>query len=147
MTSQGPMEQDGIAPGPDITARVPLISSTTAGQWSEVVDNLQPGDAEDWIVTTARVGPHAYALRIQGDSMEPIIPDGAIVVVDPDASADHNRVVIVRQNGHSEATCKRLIYDGGKPYLRPDNPRYPIIEMAPDAVICGVVRQVVVDLD
>ena len=134
-------------PGPPIRARVPLISWTTAGRWGEVVDNFAPGDAEDWIVTTANVGPHAFALRNRGDSMAPTIADGALVVVDPDKQYRHRSVVIVRKNHDSEATCKRLIQEGSRWHLAPDNPRYPVMEMSPDAKIVGVVRQVVVDLE
>lgn len=146
---QPALPQSNIEPGPEIRARVPLISWTTAGNWAEVVDNFAPGDAEDWIVTTANVGPHAFALRIRGESMTPTIPDGAIVVVDPDKDPHHRSIVIVRQNGESEATCKRLIYEGDKPMIRPDNPAYAgqIAPLASDARIVGVVRQVVVDLE
>ena len=135
--------------GPPIRARVPLISWTTAGNWGEVVDNFAPGDAEDWIATTAKVGPHAFALRIRGESMAPTIPDGAIVIVDPDAEPRHRSIVIVRQNHDSEATCKRLIYEGDRPMIRPDNPAYvgQVAPLADDARIVGVVRQVVVDLE
>ena len=143
---KGRQDRDNITQGPDIRGRVPLISWTTAGHWSEIVDNFQPGDAEDWIATTAKVGPRAYALRIRGDSMEPVIPDGSVVIVDPDIAPDHRKIVIVRQN-NDEATCKRLVYEGGKPYLKPENPRYPVIEMTDDAVICGVVKQIVIDVE
>jgi SOS-response transcriptional repressor LexA len=139
--------RDVVEPGPGLRARVPLVSWITAGNWGEVVDNFQPGDADDWIATTANVGPHAFALRIRGESMVPTIPDGAIVVVDPDAQPRHRSVVIVRQNHDSEATCKRLIQEGSRWFLQPDNPRYPVLEMSPDAKIVGVVRQVVVDLE
>ena len=140
---------DKVEPGPQIRARVPLISWTTAGNWGEVVDHFTRGDAEDWVVTTANVGPHAFALRIRGESMAPTIPDGAIVVVDPDAEPRHRSIVIVRQNYGSEATCKRLIYEGDQPMIRPDNPAYvgQIAPLADDARIVGVVRQVVVDLE
>lgn len=137
----------GVEDGPPILGRVPLVSSTTAGNWAEIVENFEPGDAEDWVVTTAKVGPRAYALRIQGDSMTPLIADGAIVIVDPDTQAKHRSIVIVRQNHDTEATCKRLIYDGTRPYLQPENPRYPVMQMGPDAVISGVVRQVITDLE
>lgn len=138
-----------VEAGPPIRARVPLISWTTAGNWGEVVDNFAPGDAEDWIATTAKVGPHAFALRIRGESMAPTIPDGAIVIVDPDAEPRHRSIVIVRQNHDSEATCKRLIYEGDRPMIRPDNPAYvgQVAPLADDARIVGVVRQVVVDLE
>lgn len=124
-----------------------MISWTRAGHWLEVVDILAPGVAEDWIPTTARVGKRAYALRIRGDSMEPTIPENAIVIVDPDTEALPGKIVIVRQNSNTEATIKRLVQDGGRYYLKPDNHRYPILEMEQDAEICGVVRQVTLDLE
>lgn len=132
--------------GPDLRGKVPLISWVQAGQWCEISDQFQPGDAESWRETTARVSAGAYALRIVGDSMEPAIPRGAVVIVDPAIEATNGRVVVVRQNGDSEATIKRLVIEGGVRYLKPDNPRYPIMEMRADAVICGVAIKVEQDL-
>lgn len=143
---RGIKSRAGTEPGPDIRGKVPLISWVQAGQWSEISDQFPPGDAEGWRETTARVGAGAFALRIMGDSMEPTIPRGSVVVVDPSAEATNGRVVVVRQNGDNEATIKRLVIDGGVRYLKPDNPRYPIMEMRTDAVICGVAIKVEQDL-
>jgi SOS-response transcriptional repressor LexA len=127
--------------------RLPLISWVTAGQWREVVDNFQPGDAEQWVETTKRVGRSAFALRVRGDSMEPRCPDGAIIVVDPEREAVNGSLVVVRLQDDAEATFKRLVVEGGRRFLAPLNPRYPVIEIDGPAVICGVVRQVLIDLD
>jgi SOS-response transcriptional repressor LexA len=127
--------------------RVPLISWVTAGQWREVVDNFQPGDAEQWIDTTKRVGASAFALRVRGDSMEPRCPDGAIIIVDPEREAVNGSLVVVRLQDDAEATFKRLVMEGGRRFLAPLNPRYPVIEITGPAVVCGVVRQVLIDLD
>jgi SOS-response transcriptional repressor LexA len=127
--------------------RVPLISWTTAGTWADVCDSYAPGDGERMVETTARVSSTAFALRCIGDSMEPTIPNGSVLIVDPNADPLPNRIVVVRQNHDAEATCKRLVRDGSKLYLKPDNPRYPILELRDDAVICGVVRQYMKDLD
>ncbi len=137
-----------LEPGPPIHTRVPLISWTTAGNWTEMVQEFDPRAAEDWIPTTAKVGPRAFALRIRGESMQPTIPDGALIVVDPDTTPKHRSVVVARQNGN-EATCKRLIYEGTLPTLRADNPAWAqqAIPLADDAQIIGVVRQVVLDLE
>ncbi len=134
-------------PPPKIQRKVPLISWTTAGDWGEVVDRFIPNDAEDWVVTTAKVDDKAFALHIHGDSMEPAIPNGSIIIVDPNRDPKNNSIVVVRQNHNTEATCKRLVIDGGRKYLQPDNQRYPIMEMLTDAVIVGVVRQVIRDLE
>lgn len=126
--------------------KVPLISFTRAGSWSDVADSYEPGDGEYMVHTTARVGKRAFALRVRGDSMVPKIPDGAILIVDPDGEALPGRVVVVRQNHDSEATVKTLVRDGNLLFLKPENDRYPVMMMREDAVICGVVRQVIQDL-
>ena len=127
---------------------VPVISWVSAGQWADISDPYAPGVAEEWETTSKKVGEHAFALRVRGDSMEPAIPDGATLIVDPEAEPRHRSIVIVRQNGDSEATCKRLIYEGDRPaYLQPDNTRYPVLQLAPDARIIGVVRQILIDTD
>jgi len=120
---------------------VPLISSVAAGNWKDIGDNYDPKDEQDWVLSTVTTSENAFALRIQGDSMEPDIKDNEIVIVDPLRIAEHNSIVIVIQNGNTEATCKQLVIDGGKRYLKPINPRYPIMEMQADARLCGVVVQ------
>lgn len=136
---------DNATTGPVVHGQVPLLSRVQAGQWGEIMGDMQVNEITDWVSTTAKVSPNAYALRIEGDSMEPTLPDGSIVIVDPAAAADNGKIVVVRQNG-SEATVKKLVVDGGKQFLQPINPRYPIMEAGQDAVFCGVVRQVVLDL-
>jgi SOS-response transcriptional repressor LexA len=136
-----------LEPAPLGTARLPLVSWVTAGHWREVVDSFQPGDADDWVETTKRVGPSAFALRVRGDSMEPRCPDGAIIVVDPDREAVNGSLVVVRLDKDEEATFKRLVIEGGRRFLAPLNPRYPVLEITGPATVCGVVRQVLIDLD
>lgn len=128
-----------------IGGRVPLISLVAAGNWSETVDNFSTEQADEWISTTVTVKQHTYALRVQGDSMEPKFPNGAILIVEPEEEARNGSFVIVRQNG-SDATFKQLVLDGGQTYLKPLNERYPIMPMRPDAIICGVVKQMVMDV-
>lgn len=128
-----------------LRGRVPLIGWVEAGNWSDVVDNYAPGSAEAWIDTTVPVKRHTYALKVQGDSMEPRFPDGVTIIIEPEEEARNGSYVIVRQNG-SDATFKQLVYDGSQAYLKPINSRYPIMQMAPDAVICGVVKQMIMDV-
>ena len=139
-----------VSPARDLQREVPLISWVQAGDWNNLVDNFQPGDAERWIATYAKVSKHAFALRIIGDSMTnpsgaPSFPEGTIIVVDPERSAQPGKFVVVRQNSDTECTFKQLVRDAGKHYLKPLNPRYPLLEMLPDAVIAGVLVQSVMD--
>lgn len=137
-------ETGNLARAPDIRGSVPLISWVQAGHWNDAIDNLQPGEGER-ISTTYRARKHTYALRVRGDSMEPKFPDGAILIVEPSENPEPGSYVIMRQNG-GEATFKQLVQDGDTRYLKPLNPRYPILELLPDAVFCGVVKRVEMDV-
>lgn len=122
-----------VETGPDFQGRVPLISWVQAGNWSPVADPFQPGVADEWVETMRRVGPHAFALRVVGDSMVPEFWEGETIVVDPDREPTSGSYVIAKidggGDGNGEATFKQFIKDGDMVFLRPINDRYPIIDM------------------
>lgn len=60
-----------------------------------------------------------YAVKISGHSMEPTIPDGAIVLVKRVEKLNHNDIGIFNVNG--AAMCKRYIRKGRGVILAPDN--------------------------
>lgn len=135
--------------GPEIQGKVPLISWVQAGSWQQVIDNLQPGDADEWVPTSVPIHKHTYALRVRGDSMtnpngDPSFPHGSIIIVEPDAIDSPDKLVgsfvIVKRAGDDEATFKKLVRDAGRYYLMPLNPQYPRLELQEGDVFCGVVR-------
>lgn len=125
---------------------MPLISWVQAGNWGEIVDNLQPGDAEEWIATTARVSKGAFALRIVGDSMAPKVPDGSVVIFEPNRTYQHGSLVLAKRTDDQMATFKQLWYDGTTPYLKPLNDRYPMLVMPADTRIIAVAIRLELDL-
>lgn len=138
--------KSNTAEGPEVRGEVPLISWVQAGQWAEIVDNFQPGDAEVWVATTARVGKHAFALRIEGDSMEPKVPNGSVVIFDPDKGWQHGSLVLAKRTMDQHATFKQLWYDGPTAYLKPLNERYPLMELPPDSRIIAVAVRLELEL-
>ena len=130
----------GLSPAPERTGRVPLISWVQAGEWAHAADLLQPGEAYEWIDTSVAVQAHTFALRVEGDSMEPEFAPGTILVVEPELDAYPGDYVIAK-NG-DEATFKQLVRDGADLYLKPLNPRYPIKPLG-SARVVGVVREAV----
>ena len=128
------------------TTVVPLISWVQAGTWQTLADpSVDSPGANELIATTYKAKTHTYALRVRGDSMEPKFPEGCIIIVEPEEDALPGKYVIVRQNG-DEATFKQLIKDGSTLLLKPLNDRYPIMELRKDAVLCGVVRKMEMDI-
>lgn len=130
-----------VSPGPDIRGGVPLISLVRAGEWCEARDDFAPGDAEEWIPTLVQIRRHTFAVRVEGDSMEPDFPTGCILIVEPDMTPEPGDYVIAKLG--EEATFKQLVKDMGVLYLKPLNPRYPVRELPADAHVCGVVRDVI----
>jgi SOS-response transcriptional repressor LexA len=141
-----------VEPGPTLRSSVPLISWVQAGNWCAIVDNFQPGDADEWIPTTKKVSTYAYALRVRGDSMEnprgmPTFPDGCIIIVDPSRAADPGRFVVARLDDTAEATFKQLVEDAGRRYLKPLNPQYDMLPVTKTTSLCGVWVQTIIDSD
>lgn len=135
--------------GPDIRGKVPLISWVQAGNFAQVIDNLQPGDAEEMIPTSVPIHKHTYALRVKGDSMknpdgDPTFPHGSVIIVEPDAIDSPDKLVgalvIVRKERDDEATFKKLVRDAGRFYLMPLNPQFPRLDLTEGDTLCGVVR-------
>nr|WP_277399634.1 S24 family peptidase [Burkholderia sp. Tr-20355] len=110
--------------------KLPLISWVQAGDWSEIVDNFQPGDAEDWIACPFPSGRHGFVLRVVGDSMynpggDLSFRDGDFISVNPERDPLHRSLVIARRN-REKATFKQLLLDESEgPMLHALNPNWP----------------------
>jgi SOS-response transcriptional repressor LexA len=118
---------------------VPLLSFIQAGGWAEVYE----GEPQKMIYAReSNPGPHAFALRVEGDSMTsdstPTFPEGTIIIVDPDRGPKAGDYVVARYG--EAATFKRLMTDGAAWYLKPLNRDYRPIEIdKPEKVVVGVV--------
>lgn len=131
--------------------RVPVISWVQAGQFTECKAAEVFSDVDKWVETSLRIGDSSFALEVKGDSMTnpnglPTIPEGATVIVDPDAEPAHGKIVVARIDGTNEATVKKLVIDGPQKFLVPLNPRYPNIPINGNCLIIGVVKGVQYEL-
>lgn len=118
---------------------VPLISWVTAGMMYEAIDNLAPGDAEEWIESPFPHSRSTFCLKLRGLSMWPDYQDGEIIQVDPDVGPKHNDDVVVR-TPDGKATFKRLQVTEDDQFLVALNPEFPerIIRVPEGTIICGV---------
>ncbi|HCT7892232.1 TPA: LexA family transcriptional regulator [Klebsiella aerogenes] len=131
--------------------RVPVLSWVQAGFFTETKPSEILNDADRWVETSLRISDNSFALEVKGDSMTnpnglPTIPEGATVIVDPEAEAMHGKIVVARVDGTNEATVKKLVIDGPQKFLVPLNPRYPNIPINGNCVIIGVVKGVQYEL-
>ena len=131
--------------------KVPVLSWVQAGFFTETKPSEILNDADRWVETSLRISDNSFALEVKGDSMTnpnglPTIPEGATVIVDPEAEAMHGKIVVARVDGTNEATVKKLVIDGPQKFLVPLNPRYPNIHINGNCVIIGVVKGVQYEL-
>jgi SOS-response transcriptional repressor LexA len=131
-----------ISLGLDVRAEIPLISEVEAGNYT-VIDNFKPRGGFETVPVTVPVKRHTFALRVHGDSMVgstgDSFPEGSILVVEPELTAEPGDYVIVL-NSKSQTTFKQLVKDGADYYLKPLNTRYPVKPLG-SAEIIGVVRE------
>lgn len=100
--------------------RIPVLGRVAAGVPIEMVEDVI--DWEEIDDATAKLGT-IFALSIKGDSMEPRIVSGDVVIVRQQDDAESGDIVIVSVNG-DDATCKRLRKYKDGIELIPSNPSY-----------------------
>lgn len=101
---------------------IPVLGTVRAGIPVEAVQNII--DYEEISEDMARQGDF-FALRIKGDSMQPRICEGDVVIVRKQPDVDSGDVAIVLVN-EEEATIKKVQkFDGGI-NLIPNNPSYDV---------------------
>ncbi len=138
-------------PGPRQQGLCPVISWVAAGSWNGMETPAGSGDdVDDWMPCPVSHSSSTFVLRVRGESMyNPAgrlsFSDGDLIFVDPQRQAENKSCVVIRRERDQSATFKQLVQEGEPPnmrqFLKPLNPQWPdpIIEMGPDAWLCGVV--------
>jgi SOS-response transcriptional repressor LexA len=128
--ADSPNIQAGIKLYPDKRG-IPIISWVQAGTWREIVDSFPRGGADEYILAHNSHGPHTFAVRIVGNSMEPEFRENDIVVIDPDVQPNPGDYVVARNHAEA-ATFKKYrprgIVDGQDVFeLVPLNEDYAVM--------------------
>jgi repressor LexA len=115
--------------------KFPLVGAVHAGDPTIAVEDIQgflpfPVDP--------RLHPHAFVLKVKGDSMiEAHIEDGDLVIVDPDSPVSIGDICVAIIG--DEATVKKVEKMKDGLYLVPANPKYKPIFITRDVKIIGKV--------
>ena len=123
--------------------RYPVISWVAAGAWAEAVEPYPAGFSDRYEFSEYDSKGPAFWLEVKGDSMTSpagqSITEGTLILVDTEAEAAPGKLVIAKLPDSNEATFKKLVNDGGKLFLKPLNPGYPIEPFDEQCRIVGVV--------
>ena len=99
---------------------IPVLGRVAAGTPIEAVEDIL--DYEEIDAKTAASGEY-FALQIKGQSMEPKISDGDVVIVRQQSVCNSGDIAVVLVNG-DEATVKRIKKRPEGIMLIPSNPAY-----------------------
>lgn len=121
---QGVAEARAQFGGPPVR-EVPVISWTHAG---EAVDYQEMPKHFQGRVSTSATDIRAFAVKVEGDSMEPKVFAGDLVVCEPSRAPTNGKPVVAKYV--SEEVQLRIYHKlpTGKIRLAPVNPVYPTIE-------------------
>jgi repressor LexA len=121
---------------------IPLYGQIVAGM-PETIDQQPEGSLSiDSASLGIAPGAGAFALRVRGDSMiDAHIVDGDTAILEA-REPRHGDIVAALIDG--ETTLKRYLLQGGSPFLRAENARYPDLiparELVSQGVLIGLLR-------
>jgi len=101
--------------------KIPVLGTVAAGIPISAVEDIL--DYEEIPLAWQNQGEF-FALKIKGDSMEPRMESGDVVIVKQQSDASSGDTVIVLVNG-DDATCKKLQKTDNGIMLVSTNPKYP----------------------
>ena len=101
--------------------KIPVLGTVAAGIPISAVEDIL--DYEEVPQSWENQGEF-FALKIKGDSMEPRMENGDVVIVKQQPDANSGDTVIVLVNG-DDATCKKLQKTDNGIMLVSTNPKYP----------------------
>lgn len=136
--------QQHLPAGADFIESVPILGEVPAGNWREAVQ-----DHRGWAHIAARdYTESTYALEVSGDSMNKIVEDGALILINPnDRDVFHRRLFVVRDN-EGQVTFKRYMDGPGRLEPCSKNPEHKTIPITDrNFEIIGRVTKIILDPD
>lgn len=111
--------------------KIPVLGNVAAGIPISAVEDIL--DYEE-IPSSWQSQGEFFALRIKGDSMQPRMESGDVVIVKQQSDANSGDTVIALVNG-DDATCKRLEKTDNGIMLVSTNPKYPPMFFSKEDII------------
>jgi len=138
-------EKKVIREAPAAFNKVPLLTWVQAGGFASGSDQYPyPGVADEYVETDLQ-GKYLFAMKVKGDSMEPLFLENDSIIIDPEVQPQPGDYVVVKKDQEEEATFKQLKKYRGVWVLHPLNPRYEDFEMSKEMRVVGKVIRKQVD--
>lgn len=121
LTEEKTLPGNLTALSPSDFKRIPILGTIACGDPILAEQNIE-GYAYESLDSLPK--GNIFALRAKGDSMEPTIPSGSIVLIREQSDVESGEIAAVLVNGDTEATLKRVKRLGQITMLMPDNTKH-----------------------
>lgn len=111
-----------LADGPTGTPvrAIPYLGAVPGGNWREAIQR----SAMSVPAPDPSIPPNAFALKVDGDSMDLLVDDGATIIIDPDDTQLFPGKYYVVINGDGETTFKQFKADPARLVPCSSNPAH-----------------------
>jgi repressor LexA len=114
-----------LVPASKEMVQIPILGEIACGDPITAEENIEGYETEP---ADQVPNGEVFYLRSRGDSMEPTIPNGALVLIVAQSDVEDGQIAAVQVDDDSRATLKRVHHRGNAIILMPDNPKHsPII--------------------
>ena len=120
----------GVSDNKTSCTQIPVLGYVRAGMPITAVENVI--GFEEIPTAMSSLGEH-FGLKLRGDSMEPRMPEGSVVIVRQQASANNGDIVIAFM-GNSDVTVKQFFKTETGIKLVPFNTAYDVMEFSYEQV-------------
>ena len=121
---------EGLPEGAMPTSAIPLLGDVPAGSPREAIEKSR----RSIIVPEAGLPSSAYALKVDGDSMDKVAKDGATIVIDPTDRDLFDRSLFVVRNRDGETTFKQYLDGPARLVPCSTNPEHRIILLGTEEI-------------
>ncbi len=142
-----PQPADGAVPAGARPVAVTRLAAAPGGGEAQEVRRERVWFRQDWLERHGLDPERCAVIGLQGDAMEPALPDGCSVLVDRRRTEWlPPRILVLRTEGRMVAR-RAARSDDGLRFMASDHPAWPDAPLPPDAEILGQVRWVARTLD
>ena len=142
LINDAPLPQQSDTDQAETLFRIPLVPFEKLPQWLEPLHIFEP---EENSVIDRPVGDHAFATMITDSSMRPTMPEGTLMVIDPEYVPKNLDYILVYRKSANCCLIKQLLIDGEQNLLKPHNRDFQIQELRSNDHIVGPVIQTKMD--
>ena len=120
--------------GKENAGKIPVLGFVRCGEFCAEYENVL-----DYIASDYKNKDEYFALMVKGDSMQPRLYEGDIVIVHKQDTAENGELAVVQVNG-DEAVVKKLVKFAHGLGLQSFNPAYPLVQFNEDEIANKPVR-------